>query len=123
KLETEQVTGSFKLRGAANTLSTLSRQHRENGVVASSAGNHGLGLAFAARRKGVLASILVPSTAPTVKKDGIAALGATVDDSAPDYDAAMVLAKRHAAALGAHFINPCVGDPLIAGQGTVALEV
>ena len=123
KLETEQVTGSFKLRGAANTLSTLSRQHREIGVVASSAGNHGLGVAFAARREGVPATIYVPHNAPNVKKDGIAALGASIIDSAPDYDAAMVLAKRHAAQLGAYFINPCVGDPLIAGQGTVALEV
>jgi threonine dehydratase len=58
-----------------------------------------------------------------VKKDGIAALGARVDDSAPDYDAAMVLAKAYAAEHGVPFINPCLGDPLLAGQGTVGLEI
>lgn len=123
KLESEQVTGSFKLRGAGNTVATLTDEERRAGVVASSAGNHGLGVAFAARHHGVSATIFVPSTAPSVKKEGIAALGATVDDSAPDYDAAMVLARRHAEEHGTRFINPCVGDPLLAGQGTVALEI
>lgn len=123
KLETEQVTGSFKLRGAANTIATLTEEERRRGVVASSAGNHGLGVAFAARHWGVPATIYVPATAPRVKKEGIATLGAQVDDSAPDYDQAMVLARRHADAHGMRFINPCVGDPLLAGQGTVALEI
>jgi threonine dehydratase len=123
KLETEQVTGSFKLRGALNTLVALPDDVRRRGVVASSAGNHGLGVAFAARHVGAPATLYVPATAPRVKKEGIAALGATVDDSAPDYDAAMVLAKRHAAEHGIPFINPCLGDPLLAGQGTVALEI
>jgi threonine dehydratase len=58
-----------------------------------------------------------------VKRDGIAALGASVDDSQPDYDAAMDAAKAHAARLGAPYINPCLGDMLLAGQGTVALEI
>lgn len=123
KLENEQVTGSFKLRGAANTIALLSEQERESGVVASSAGNHGLGVAYAAKHWKVPATIYVPSTAPEVKKQGIAALGATVDDSAPDYDAAMVLAKKHAESESKIFINPCVGDSLLAGQGTVALEI
>jgi len=123
KLETEQVTGSFKLRGALNTLASLGEAVRRRGVVASSAGNHGLGVAYAARHFGAPATLFVPSTAPQVKKDGIAALGAHVDDSAPDYDAAMVLARAHAAAHGIPFINPCLGDPLLAGQGTVALEI
>ena len=123
KLETEQVTVSFKLRGALNTLASLPDDVRRRGVVASSAGNHGLGVAFAARHHGAPATLFVPSTAPQVKKDGIAALGARVDDSAPDYDAAMVLAKAYAAEHGVPFINPCLGDPLLAGQGTVALEI
>ena len=123
KLENEQVTGSFKLRGAMNTLATLTDAERERGVVASSAGNHGLGVAFAARHHGVQATIFVPSSAPMVKKEGIAKLCARVDDTAPDYDAAMVLAKQHAEQHGTRFINPCIGDALIAGQGTVALEI
>lgn len=123
KLENEQVTGSFKLRGALNTIATLSDVERELGVVASSAGNHGLGVAYAARHFGVSATVFVPSSAPSVKKDGIAKLGATVDDSAPDYDAAMELAKAFASENGTRFINPCVGDALLAGQGTVALEI
>ncbi|HET9984533.1 MAG TPA: threonine/serine dehydratase [Longimicrobiales bacterium] len=123
KLETEQVTGSFKLRGAVNTLAALPERVRRRGVVASSAGNHGLGVAYAARHFGAPATLFVPRTAPQVKKDGIAALGARVDDSAPDYDAAMVLAKAFAAEHDVPFINPCLGDPLLAGQGTVALEI
>lgn len=123
KLETAQVTGSFKLRGAYNALAELPDDVRARGVVASSAGNHGLGVAYAARALGIAARIFVPATAPQVKKDGIAALGAEIDDGCPDYDAAMVAAKRHAAAHGSTYINPCLGDSLLAGQGTVALEI
>lgn len=123
KLECEQVTGSFKVRGALTVLARLSPEARARGVVASSAGNHGLGVAFAARHYAAPATLFVPKDAPQVKKDGIAALGATVDDSADDYDHAMVLAKAHAARTGTHFINPCLGEDLLAGQGTVALEV
>ncbi|MGE5099006.1 MAG: threonine ammonia-lyase [Deltaproteobacteria bacterium] len=123
KLENEQTTGSFKLRGALNVLSTLSAEARTRGVVASSAGNHGLGVAYAAKHFGVQATIFVPSTAPKVKRDGIIALGATIDTSQPDYDAAMDAAKAFAAQRGATFINPCLGEMLLAGQGTVALEI
>lgn len=123
KLESEQHTGSFKLRGAFNALSLIPAARRSRGVVASSAGNHGLGVARAAREFGIPATIFVPSTAPAVKRDGIARLGATVDSSSPDYDAAMVAALAHAAATGALFVNPCAGDDLLAGQGTVALEI
>jgi threonine dehydratase len=123
KLETEQETGSFKLRGAYNALSQLSADDRARGVVASSAGNHGLGVAFAARALGIAATLYVPSTAPAVKREGIAALGATVDASEPDYDAAMVRARAHERETGARFVHPCLGHDLLAGQGTVALEV
>lgn len=123
KLENEQITGSFKLRGALNVLSMLSADERKRGVVASSAGNHGLGVAYAAKHFGVAATIFVPENAPQVKRDGITALGATIDTSQPDYDAAMDAAKAFAAKSGATFINPCLGDRLLAGQGTVALEI
>ncbi len=123
KLETEQRTGSFKVRGAYTVLHRLSAAERARGVVASSAGNHGLGVAWAAHHFGAPATLYVPKDAPQVKKDGIAALGATVDDSADDYDHAMVLAKAHAVREDVLFINPCLGEDLLAGQGTVALEI
>jgi threonine dehydratase len=123
KLENQQTTGSFKLRGALNVLATLPPEVRARGVVASSAGNHGLGVAYAAKHFGVPATIFVPSTAPRVKRDGITALGATIDTSQPHYDAAMDAAKAFAKAHGATFINPCLGEMLLAGQGTVALEI
>jgi threonine dehydratase len=123
KLENTQVTGSFKLRGALNVVATLPSEVRSRGVVASSAGNHGLGVAYAARHFGVPATIFVPATAPKVKRDGITGLGAAIDTSQPHYDAAMDAAKAFAAERGATFINPCLGDMLLAGQGTVAHEI
>src|SRR4051812_48332543 len=74
KLENEQTTGSFKLRGAFNVLASLPPDVRANGIVASSAGNHGLGVAYAAKHFGVAATIFVPATVARVKRDGIAAL-------------------------------------------------
>jgi len=123
KCENLQRTGSFKLRGATNALTALSDEQRARGVVASSAGNHGLGLAHAARVLGVRARIFVPATAPEVKRSGIVALGAEVDDSQPDYDAAHHAAEVYAREHGMSFVNPCAGQALLAGQGTVALEI
>ena len=123
KCENLQRTGSFKLRGATNALAALSGAERARGVVASSAGNHGLGLAHAARTLGVRARIFIPATAPDVKRRGIIALGAEVDDGHPDYDAAHHAAERFAAEHGMTFVNPCAGEALLAGQGTVALEI
>ncbi len=123
KLESEQVTGSFKLRGAFNSLSLLTPAERTRGVVTSSAGNHGLGVAEAAQRLGISATIYVPHNAPVVKKEGIARRGAHVLDEARDYDDAMVRARAVAAESGATFVHPCLGVPLLAGQGTVAVEV
>ena len=123
KLENEQITGSFKPRGAFNALATLSKDQQQRGVVASSAGNHGLGVAAAAKALGIRAKVYVPSSAPEVKKSGIQALGAELDDGQPDYDAAMDAAKAFGKATGREFINPCLGDELLAGQGTVALEI
>lgn len=123
KCENLQITGSFKLRGATNALTALTADRRARGVVASSAGNHGLGLAHAARTLGVRARIFVPSTAPMVKREGIAALGAEVDNRFPDYDAAHLAAEEFAREHAMTFINPCAGEALLAGQGTVALEI
>jgi threonine dehydratase len=123
KLENEQRTGSFKLRGATNVIASMTPDERARGVVTSSAGNHGLGVACAAKEFGVTATIFIPSTAPRVKRDGIGALGATVVDDQPHYDAAMAAAIDFARKSGSRFIHPCLGDELLAGQGTVALEV
>ncbi len=86
KLENRQPGGSFKLRGAVHALLSLSDAERAAGVVASSAGNHGIGVAMAARQLGIAATIFVPASAPDVKRDRIAALGASVDASQPHYD-------------------------------------
>jgi threonine dehydratase len=123
KLENEQTTGSFKLRGAFNALAALSPEARARGIVASSAGNHGLGIAYAAKHFGIPATIFVPASAAQVKRDGIAALGASLNATQPHYDAAMESAIAFAAERGATFVNPCAGDTLLAGQGTVALEI
>lgn len=123
KCEQRQRTGSFKIRGAYNALARLPEAVRRRGVVASSAGNHGLGLAWAARELGVRARIFVPATAPAVKREGIAALGAEMDTSQPDYDAAHRMAEAYAREHGMAFVNPCAGESLLAGQGTVGLEI
>lgn len=123
KLENRQTTGSFKLRGALNVIASLSPEVRERGVVASSAGNHGMGVAFAAKQFGIDAKIFVPETTPAVKRDGITSLGASIDTSQPHYDAAMEAAIAFACEHGATFVNPCAGSELLAGQGTIALEI
>ena len=123
KLENEQVTGSFKIRGAWNTVAGMPRELVARGVVAASAGNHGQGVAFAAGRLGVPATIFVPGNAPEVKKAGMRALGATVNDSAPYYDAASAMAHAFADRHELPYIDPCSGTPLLAGAATVALEI
>jgi threonine dehydratase len=123
KCEQHQRTGSFKLRGAYNALATLSADARARGVVASSAGNHGLGVAHAARALGIPARVFVPANAPDVKRNGIVALGADVDATQPHYDAAHHAAVEYGREHGLTFVNPCAGEPILAGQGTVALEI
>lgn len=92
-------------------------------MVASSAGNHGAGIAHAAKALGVPCTVYVPSVSPAAKRDRITASGAAIDCSAPHYDAAESLAKAHAARTGATFVSPCTGIDLMAGAGTVALEI
>ena len=123
KCENLQRTGSFKLRGAYNVLATMPADLRAAGIVASSAGNHGLGIAMSAQMLGMRARIFMPSNAPAVKRDGIAALGAEVDQSQPHYDDAHHAAVAYADAHGMTFVNPCAGEALLAGQGTVAAEI
>lgn len=123
KCECDQHTGSFKLRGAMNVLMQLDATARARGVVASSAGNHGAGIAAAAHTLGIACTVYVPSVSPAAKQDRIRSMGAVVDNSAPHYDAAEELARARAAHTGATFVSPCTGVELLAGQGTVALEI
>jgi len=123
KLECEQVTGSFKLRGAYNALASLEPERRARGVIAASAGNHGLGIAYAARALGIPATLYIPSTAPGVKRDGIVALGARVDATSPDYDHALARAMIHAEQEKVPFVSATGDTDVIAGQGTAALEI
>ncbi|MEO8620295.1 MAG: threonine/serine dehydratase [bacterium] len=123
KCENLQRTGSFKLRGAYNALATLPAALRRRGIVASSAGNHGLGVALSARLLDMHARIFIPADAPAVKRDGILALGAEIDETEPHYDEAHHAAVRYAEAQDMTFVNPCAGEPLLAGQGTVGLEI
>ena len=123
KLECLQESGSFKIRGAMNALLALSDAERARGIVASSAGNHGKGIAMAAERLGIEATVFVPASAPAVKRDGIAAHGARLDASQPGYDAAEAAARAFARQSGATFVSPCTGRNLLAGAGTVAKEI
>ena len=123
KCECDQHTGSFKLRGATNVLALMDVAARARGAVASSAGNHGAGIAAAAKAFGIACTVYVPSVSPRAKRDRVTAMGAIIDATAPHYDAAEALALAHAERTGATFVNPCLGLELLAGQGTVALEI
>ncbi len=123
KLENDQLTGSFKIRGAYNAIASLPSELRARGVVTASAGNHGRGVALATERFGVPATIFVPRTAPRVKIEGMRACGATIDAESAHYDEAHARAIAFADASGMVYLDPCVGGPLVAGQGTVALEI
>jgi threonine dehydratase len=123
KLECLQDGGSFKLRGALNALLALGPRERAAGVVASSAGNHGIGIAMAAEKLGIRATVFVPVTAPDVKREKIASYGAAIDASQRSYDDAEDAARAFAIRTGATFVSPCTGRALLAGAGTVALEM
>jgi threonine dehydratase len=122
KLETEQDTGSFKLRGAMNAVALLkANQPSITTVMAASAGNHGLGLATAARQFGLTARVHLPRTAPRAKREGLRELGADLVEAAT-YDEAEAHAQQERAA-GATFVSAYSDPDVIAGAGTVALEI
>jgi threonine dehydratase len=122
KLESLQVTGSFKPRGALNAMLSLSRAEIAGGVVTASGGNHGLGVAYAARTLGVAATVYVPDLSPLVKRQRIAAWGAEVRVVGREYAEAAAAAHDAAARHGRPYLHAYADAPIIAGQGTVALE-
>ncbi len=123
KLENRQLTGSFKIRGASNKIALLTPEERRRGVVAASSGNHAQGVAFAARQLGVKAAIVVPGNTPRVKLDAIRALGADLTVHGDEYMDAERLAQKISREGGIPFISPYNDPDLIAGQGTVGLEI
>jgi len=123
KREDLQPVFSFKLRGAYNKLANLSADERARGVIASSAGNHAQGVALAAGRLGVKALIVMPKTTPKIKIDAVADLGAEIVLSGSSYDDARAHADALAEQNGMVFVPPFDDPEIIAGQGTVALEI
>lgn len=123
KLECWQRTRSFKFRGAYNALAALDPDTRRRGLVTASAGNHGLALALAARLLDATATVFVPEGAPTTKKDRIRRAGAELREVPGIYDHAAAAARAHADATGAPFLNAFTDPNVVAGQGTVGLEI
>lgn len=123
KLENLQMTGAFKERGALNRIATLTPEQAARGVVAASAGNHAQGVAYHATKRGIRALIVMPLATPLVKVTATRGFGAEVILHGANYDEACEEATRLCAAQGMTFIHP-FDDPIVmAGQGTIGLEL
>jgi threonine dehydratase len=123
KAENLQRTGSFKVRGAVNKLSTLTAEERGAGVVAASAGNHGQAVAWAARELGAPATIYVPQDAPMAKVEACRNYGAKTVMTGVYFEDALTAAEQHVEETGGTFIHPYEDQLVIAGQGTIGLEL
>jgi threonine dehydratase len=123
KLENLQITGAFKIRGATNCIAQLSESERAAGVITASAGNHAQGVAAAARAASIAAAIVMPEITPVTKVQATAEYGAEVILRGSDFDEAQSEAYRLADERGATFVHPFDDDRVIAGQGTVGLEI
>src|SRR3954463_4635425 len=123
KREDMQPVFSFKLRGAYNKMALLPAAKRRRGVICASAGNHAQGVAFAAQRLGCKATIVMPVTTPSIKIQAVEARAAKVvlhgDSYSDAYDHAVLLAKKS----GACFVHPYDDPAVIAGQGTIGVEI
>jgi threonine dehydratase len=123
KCENEQLTGSFKLRGALNKVLSLSQQDLARGLVAASAGNHGIGVALAATIAGAKATVVVPENVVERKRRALQALGAEVRLAGGDYAVAEREGHALAAERGSVWVSPYNDPEVIAGQGTLGLEL
>jgi len=123
KAENLQRTGSFKVRGAFNKLSSLGDDARASGVIAASAGNHGQAVAWAARELGMKATIVMPQDAPMAKVDATRNYGADAVLVGAGFDEALVEAQRRMEETGATFVHAFEDEQIIAGQGTIGLEL
>ena len=123
KCENLQKTGSFKLRGACNKIANLTDEEKANGVIASSAGNHAQGVALGAKMTGIKATIVMPATAPLAKVTATKGYGAEVVLNGLVYDDAYSKAVELQKETGATFLHPFDDEHVIAGQGTIGLEI
>ncbi len=123
KAENLQRTGSFKIRGAFNKISTLSDRERRAGVVAASAGNHGQAVAWAAREVGAKATIFMPQDAPMAKVEPTKSYGAEARLVGARFEDALAESLAYAEKSGATFVHPYEDEQVIAGQGTIGLEL
>jgi threonine dehydratase len=123
KLDNLQMTGSFKERGALNRLLTLTGEEAERGVIAASAGNHGMAVAFHSQRLGIPSTIVMPVHAPLIKATWVQRYGARTELCGTDYDAAFDEARRLAAERALTLVH-AFNDPwVVAGQGTLGIEL
>ncbi|MBU1832753.1 MAG: threonine ammonia-lyase, biosynthetic, partial [Gammaproteobacteria bacterium] len=123
KREDLQPVFSFKLRGAYNKMISLTEEERNKGVVAASAGNHAQGLALAALKLGVRATIVMPRTTPQIKVDAVRSRGGKVVLHGDTYDEASTYAKKLVEEKGMVYVHPYDDPEVIAGQGTVGMEI
>jgi threonine dehydratase len=123
KFENLQFTASYKERGALNKLSSLTDKERACGVIAMSAGNHAQGVAYHAKRLGIPAIIVMPAATPTVKVENTRRLGADIILEGNSFEEASAFAHDHGTRNGLTFIHPFDDPAVIAGQGTIALEM
>src|SRR5580700_6571073 len=123
KPENQQPIGAFKLRGAYNKIASLSAEDRKRGVISYSSGNHAQGVAYAARALGVKSVIVMPDNAPAIKRAATAALGAEIVTVGPGSAERQTKAEELAAQHGYVIVPPYNDEQIIAGQGTVGLEI
>jgi threonine dehydratase len=123
KMENLQVTGSFKLRGAMNRLSLLSPDERRRGIVAASSGNHGMAVSWGMKALGGRATLFVPENASPVKLQAMRDHGAEVRARGTDSGLSEIEARRYAEQQGLTYVSPYNDPEVVAGQGTVGLEI
>src|ERR1700691_3804281 len=123
KPENQQPIGAFKLRGAYNKIASLSQEDRKRGVITYSSGNHAQGVAYAARALGTKAVIVMPGNAPAIKREATAALGAEIVFVGPGSTERQAKAEELAAQHGYVIVPPYNDEQIIAGQGTMGLEI
>jgi threonine dehydratase len=123
KAENLQRTGSFKIRGAFNTIATLGERERAAGVVAASAGNHGQAVAWAAREAGIPATIFMPQDAPMAKVEATRTYGGRTELTGERFEDAVAAAAAHVERTGATLVHAFEDERVVAGQGTIGLEL
>jgi len=123
KLENLQKTGSFKLRGACNKISSLTPEERSKGVITASAGNHALAVALVAKMMDLKAVVVVPENAPKIKVEQCRAFGAEVILKGANYDESVIYCKKMVSKTGATYIPSFEDYKVIAGQGTIGCEI